>query len=111
MVIMTKQAVLFLDRETGREFRAPNGYIGSCPDWVTETRQFKEMVDDGKIVASSTSKDKDLAAADKKAEKKAKGSKGSKKTDAAHEAAGDSLEDGEAGPDPKPEVPEGKTEE
>ncbi len=114
MVIMTKQAVLFLDRKTGREFRAPNGYIGNCPDWVTETRQFKEMVDDGKIVASSTSKDKDLDAADKKAEKKAKGSKGSKgskKTDAAHEAAGGSLEDGEAGPDSKPEVPEGKTEE
>lgn len=111
MVIMTKQAVLFLDRKTGREFRAPNGYIGNCPDWVTETRQFKEMVDDGKIVASSTSKDKDLAAADKKAEKKAKGSKGSKKTDAAHEAAGDSLEDGEAGPDSKPEVPEEKAEE
>lgn len=111
MVIMTKQAVLFLDRKTGREFRAPNGYIGNCPDWVTETRQFKEMVADGKIVASSTSKDKDLAAADKKAEKKAKGSKGSKKTDAAHEAAGDSLEDGEAGPNSKPEVPEEKTEE
>ena len=111
MVIMTKQAVLFLDRKTGREFRAPNGYIGNCPDWVTETRQFKEMVADGKIVASSTSKDKDLAAADKKAEKKAKGSKESKKTDAAHEAAGDSLEDGEAGPNSKPEVPEEKTEE
>lgn len=108
MVIMTKQAVLFLDRKTGREFRAPNGYIGNCPDWVTETRQFKEMVADGKIVASSTSKDKDLAAADKKAEKKAKGGKGSKKTDAAHEATGNSLEDGEAGPDSEPKVPEEK---
>lgn len=69
MVIMTKQAVLFLDRKTGAEFRAPNGYIGKCPDWVTKTRQFKEMVADGMIVASETAKDKDLAAAEKKAGK------------------------------------------
>ena len=109
MVIMTKQAVLFLDRKTGAEFRAPNGFIGKCPDWVCKTRQFKEMVADGMIVASDTTKDKDLAVAEKKAGK-GKG-KGSKKTDAAHEADGDSLEDGEAGPDPLSEVPEEKAEE
>lgn len=83
MVIMTKQAVLFLDRKTGREFRAPNGYIGNCPDWVTETRQFKEMVADGMIVATESIKDKDLAAAEK-ASKKAKG-KGGKKAETAPE--------------------------
>ena len=106
MVIMTKQAVLF--SANGEKFRAPNGFIGKCPDWVTETRQFKEMVEDGMIVATESTKDKDLAAADKKAEKKAKGGKGSKKTDAAHEATGNSLEDGEAGPDSEPKVPEEK---
>lgn len=76
MVIMAKRAVLFLDRITGAEFRAPNGYIGKCPDWVTKTRQFKEMVADGMIVASDTTKDKDLAAAENKAGKgKGKGKK------------------------------------
>ena len=77
MVIMTKQAVLF--SANGEKFRAPNGFIGKCPDWVTETRQFKEMVADGMIVATESIKDKDLAAAEK-ASKKAKG-KGGKKAE------------------------------
>lgn len=63
MTILTKRAVLFI-RE-GEQFRAPNGYIGQCPEWVTETRQFKEMVADGMIVATKSAKDKDLAAAEK----------------------------------------------
>lgn len=81
MVIMTKQAVLFF--ANGEKFRAPNGFIGKCPDWVTETRQFKEMVADGMIVATESIKDKDLAAAEK-ASKKAKG-KGGKKAETAPE--------------------------
>lgn len=63
MVIMTKQAVLFMDH--GEKFRAANGYLGTCPDWVVKTRQFKEMVADGMIVATESTKDKDLVAADK----------------------------------------------
>ena len=55
MVIMTKQAVLF--SANGEKFRAPNGFIGKCPDWVTETRQFKEMVADGMIVATESIKE------------------------------------------------------
>ncbi len=70
MVIMTKQAVLF--RDHGEKFRAPNGYLGTCPDWVAETRQFKEMVADGMIVATESTSDK---AMDKAAEKAAKKSK------------------------------------
>ena len=63
MVILTKQAVLFANH--GETFQVPNGYIGKCPDWVTKTRQFKEMVADGMIVATESSKDKDLSAAEK----------------------------------------------
>lgn len=63
MTILTKQAVLFI--RDGEQFQAPNGYIGQCPEWVTKTRQFKEMVADGMIVATESTKDKDLAAADK----------------------------------------------
>lgn len=70
MVVMTKQAVLFMDH--GEKFRAPNGYLGTCPDWVAETRQFKEMVADGMIVATESTSDK---AMDKAAEKAAKKSK------------------------------------
>ena len=63
MVILTKQAVLFMDHD--EKFQAPNGYVGKCPDWVTKTRQFKEMVADGMIVATESTKDKDLTAAEK----------------------------------------------
>lgn len=73
MVIMTKQAVLFMDH--GEKFHAPNGYIGKCPEWVTKTRQFKEMVNDGMIVATSSTSDK---AMDKSSEKSAGRSKKAK---------------------------------
>lgn len=72
MVIMAKQSVLFLHPEDGKNFHAQNGYIGKCPEWVTKTRQFKEMVADGMIVATETSSDKELAAAEKKSSKKGK---------------------------------------
>ena len=70
MVIMTKQAVLFMDH--GEKFRAPNGYLGTCPDWVAETRQFQEMVADGMIVATESTSDKSMNKAAEKATKKYK---------------------------------------
>lgn len=68
MFVMTKQAVLFR-RPDGETFRAPNGYVGAVPDWVTETKQFNRQVAAGKIVASQTAKDKDMDAAEKAAKK------------------------------------------
>lgn len=70
MTILTKQAVLF--SANGEKFRAPNGYLGQCPDWVAKTRQFKEMVADGMIVATESTADK---AVDKAAEKTKKSKK------------------------------------
>ena len=67
MVIMTKQAVLFMDH--GEKFRAPNGYLGTCPDWVAETRQFREMMADGVIVATESTSDKAMDKAAKKSKK------------------------------------------
>lgn len=67
MVIMTKQAVLFMDH--GERFRAPNGYLGTCPDWVAETRQFREMMADGVIVATESTSDKAMDKAAKKSKK------------------------------------------
>lgn len=72
MVIMAKQSVLFLHPEGGKNFHAQNGYIGPCPEWVPQTRQFKEMVSDGMIVATETSSDKSMEAAEKKSGKKGK---------------------------------------
>ena len=89
MVIMTKQAVLFMDH--GEKFRAPNGYLGTCPDWVAKTRQFKEMVADGVIVATESTSDK---AMDKAAEKSAKKSKKPKEaTEAQDQEATESTSD------------------
>lgn len=68
MTILTKQAVLFMDH--GEKFRAPNNYLGQCPDWVTKTRQFKEMVADGVIVATESTSDKDMDKALENAAKK-----------------------------------------
>lgn len=67
MTILTKQAVLF--SANGEKFRAPNGYIGQCPEWVAKTRQFKEMVADGMIVATESTSDKDVTKAAEKAKK------------------------------------------
>ena len=72
MVIMAKQSVLFLHPEGGKDFQAPNGYIGPCPEWVTKTRQFREMVSDGMIVAAETSSDKDMDKAVKSSKKSTK---------------------------------------
>lgn len=83
MTILTKQAVLF--SANGEKFRAPNGYIGKCPDWVAKTRQFKEMVADGMIVATDSTSDKDV---DKAMEKGAKKPKKPKETTEANQVEG-----------------------
>lgn len=85
MFVMTKQAVLFR-RPDGKTFRAPNGYVGAVPDWVTETKQFKRQVAAGKIVASQTSKDKDMEAAEKA------GKKAGKKKDQVKPQSGDNVD-------------------
>lgn len=71
MFIMTKQAVLF-HRPDGVKFAAPNGFMGSAPDWIGETRQFREQVADGKIIVTKSTKDKEVQKAAEKAEKASK---------------------------------------
>lgn len=78
MFIMTKQAVLFRCPD-GAKFTAPNGFMGSAPDWIGETRQFQEQVADGKIIVTESTKD---AAVEKAA---AEADKTIKKTRAAAE--------------------------
>lgn len=91
MFILTKCAVLFLSPDGAERFRAPNGYMGDVPGWVTRTRQFDRMVQCGLIVATATAKDKELQAAMEKnpkpepeeqteAEPAAEPEKGNKKT-------------------------------
>lgn len=68
MFIMTKQAVLF-HRPDGVKFAAPNGFMGSAPDWIGETRQFREQVADGKIIVTESTKDKVVEKAAAEADK------------------------------------------
>lgn len=91
MTILTKQAVLF--SANGEKFRAPNGYLGQCPDWVAKTRQFKEMVADGMIVATESTADK---AVDKAAEKTKKSKKPKETTKAEDQEPTDPTEASEA---------------
>lgn len=94
MTILTKRAVLF--STNGEKFRAPNGYLGQCPDWVTKTRQFKEMVADGMIVATESTSDK---AVDKAAEKTKKSKKSKETTKAEDQDSNDPAEAAEAAGD------------
>ena len=58
MIIMCKRNVTILspDGRTGKYI--PKDYIGTIDKWVTETKYFKELVSDGKIVITETTKDK-----------------------------------------------------
>ena len=94
MFIMTKQAVLFR-RPDGAKFAAPNGFMGSAPDWIGETRQVQEQVADGKIIVTESTKDEEKAA--EKAEKaskkaRAKAEEAAKAEDAAVDKPADAEE-------------------
>lgn len=91
MTILTKQAVLF--SANGEKFRAPNGYIGKCPDWVAKTRQFKEMVADGMIVATDSTADKAMDKAAEKAKKPKKPTKAEEQAPNEPAAAAESTAD------------------
>lgn len=78
-----------------RSCRLTKGTMNSVPDWVPETAYFKALVSDGKVVLSTSGKDKDVrrgkAAADKarkaaeeearKAAEEAEGAPGEKQDD------------------------------
>ena len=74
-VVISKRNVIIPSPDGRQAYPIPKNYIGAVPDWVTKTKYFKELVKDGKIAVSSTTKDKALEQADaeaKNAERKAR---------------------------------------
>ena len=72
-VIISKRNIIIPSPDGRQAYPIPKDYIGSVPDWVTKTKYFKELVKDGKIAVSSTTKDNALEQADaKKAEQEAR---------------------------------------
>ena len=67
--IISKRNIIIPSPDGRQVFPIPKDYIGSVPDWVTKTKYFKELVKDGKIAVSSTTKDNALEQADAEAEK------------------------------------------
>ena len=53
---MFKQSALIFSDDRSTSFRAPNGYVGTVPDWVAKTKQAKRMVSDGTLVLNDNSK-------------------------------------------------------
>ena len=68
-VIISKRNIIIPSPDGRQAYPIPKDYIGSVPDWVTKTKYFKELVKDGKIAVSSTTKDSALEQADAEAEK------------------------------------------
>ena len=68
-VIISKRNIIIPSSDGRQAYPIPKDYIGSVPDWVTKTKYFKELVKDGKIAVSSTTKDSALEQADAEAEK------------------------------------------
>jgi len=68
-VIISKRNIIIPSPDGRQAYPIPKDYIGSVPDWVTKTKYFEELVKDGKIAVSSTTKDNALEQADAEAEK------------------------------------------
>ena len=69
ITIISKRNIIIPSPDGRQVFPIPKDYIGSVPDWVTKTKYFKELVKDGKIAVSSTTKDNALEQATAEAEK------------------------------------------
>lgn len=68
-VIISKRNIIIPSPDGRQAFPIPKDYIGAVPDWVTKTKYFEELVKDGKIAVSSTTKDNALEQADAEAKK------------------------------------------
>ena len=55
MFIFSKRNVLFRNGDETHFVRT--GYVGEVPEWVPRTQLFKDMVADGLIVVTSSTKD------------------------------------------------------
>lgn len=67
--VISKRNIIIPSSDGRQAFPIPKDYIGTVPTWVTKTKYFKDLVKDGKIAVSSTTKDKAMEQADAEAKK------------------------------------------
>lgn len=62
MFIISKRNLVIPSDDGSQRLTLAKDYIGPVPDWVAQTRYFKALVKDGKIILSRTPSDKELLA-------------------------------------------------
>lgn len=67
--VISKRNIIIPSPDGCQAFPILKDYIGTVPTWVTKTKYFKDLVKDGKIAISSTTKDKAMEQADAEAKK------------------------------------------
>lgn len=63
MFILCKRNVLFRTPDGAQTYLVRRDYIGNVPDWIGQTRYFRQLVADGVIAVPETTKDADVQAA------------------------------------------------
>lgn len=63
MFILCKRNVLFRTPDGAQTHLVRRDFIGNVPDWIGQTRYFRQLVADGVIAVPETSKDADVQAA------------------------------------------------
>lgn len=63
MFILCKRNILFRTPDGAQTHLVRRDFIGNVPDWIGQTRYFRQLVADGVIAVPETSKDADVQAA------------------------------------------------
>lgn len=63
MFILSKRNVLFRTSDGAKTHLVRRDFIGNVPDWIGQTRYFRQLVADGVIAVPETTKDADVQAA------------------------------------------------
>ena len=63
MFILSKRNVLFRTSDGAQTHLVRRDFIGNVPDWIGQTRYFRQLVADGVIAVPETTKDPDAQAA------------------------------------------------
>lgn len=63
MFILCKRNILFRTPDGAQTHLVRRDFIGNVPDWIGQTRYFRQLVADGVIAVPETTKDADVQAA------------------------------------------------
>lgn len=65
MFVVSKRNII-LPGPNGEKFHMPRDYMGSIPTWAENSAYLKALEADGKVIISTSSRDKDIDASEKK---------------------------------------------